>query len=189
MMNIRVAIVLVLVAGCSSDPKEQPPADAAVAIDGRECTGEAGQFDQCTGDKICIASRCEPAFPRTYALTMITATMPASNVGANWDGSGNMPGNEPDTYVTFSVNGTQQARTPTQTDSYNVSYVGPFTLTLTKDSELITRLWDDDGGNDALAKVCVTILTAADLRARNDYICAEAGNSPGASKFHLEPVL
>lgn len=142
------------------------PCALAACADEPAC---APSSDTCTGEDICIAAQCEPAFGRTYAITSITVRVPDRDphTSATWD-----PADPPDLYL-----GDAQGRplTATVSNALGATFPGPIPVTLAAGDPLRIDLWDDDapGAPQFVFGCRAEIIGAAQLRARG-FGCASS---------------
>lgn len=128
--------------------------------------------DNCTGETICIASKCEPAFPRVYRITNVVASMPTTNPNNNsdWDAGGGAPdlflGDQNGTPISTAVQ-----------DQFSATFAGPFEVQLVAGNALRLDVWDEDVAADDFAFACqANPVTAALLRSRT-FACSGNGAS------------
>jgi hypothetical protein len=137
----------------------------------------------CTGDTICIGTTCQPAFPRTYRVTLGVSLVDRDPVGACWDepfcGS-------PDPYAELLVDGLSAGRTNESSESFSHRWTDqPFTVMLRADSRVELVAYDVDVDlNDFAARCTATPITASTLRA-GQLRCGVAGESDVYADFEL----
>ncbi len=128
--------------------------------------------DNCTGETICIAGKCQAAFPRVYRITNVSVMMPTKNPNNNsdWDVGGGAPdlflGDENGTAITTAV-----------PDQFSASFPGPFEVSLIAGAALRLDVWDEDVASNDWAFACqANPITAALLRSRK-FNCSANGAS------------
>lgn len=137
----------------------------------------------CTGDTICIGTTCQPAFPRTYRVTLGVSLVDRDPDGACWDepfcGS-------PDPYAELLVDGLSAGRTNESSESFSHRWTDqPFTVMLRADSRVELVAYDVDVDlNDFAARCTATPITASTLRA-GQLRCGVAGESDVYADFEL----
>jgi len=168
----RCAIMLVLVAcGGGNDERvicgdglcEPPETSSTCILDCQIPPACTTAPDSCAGDQICTSSGgCVAAFPRVYALTQISVSVPTTNpaTGESWD----VGGGAPDLYLG------DQAGMPLTTaisDSFNALFSGPLEIQLDAAGATVRLdIWDEDATTPDPAFFCVWIIGASDLRRR-----------------------
>ncbi|MEO8844855.1 MAG: hypothetical protein ABI591_23915 [Kofleriaceae bacterium] len=136
--------------------------------------------DTCTGDNICVASACVPAFPLAYRITAFLIHVP---VGFTHDTDG-----KPDLQPHVAVgNPDLQDVTPIpdSTNTLDLTLPGPFDLTLmTNTTSLLVGVDDADPSSPMVILDCLdTPATAQMLRSGGDS-CA---NGPATISFKIAP--
>lgn len=128
--------------------------------------------DNCTGETICIAGKCEAAFPRVYRITNVSVMVPTSNPnnGSDWDIGGGAPdlflGNQSGEPITAAIQ-----------DQFSASFPGPFEVQLIAGGTLRIDVWDEDLTSNDYAFACqANPITAALLRTRS-FACSGNGMS------------
>lgn len=136
----------------------------------------------CVGDTLCIGTTCEPAFPRTYTMTLAVSMATRDPNGQCWD---EPFCGEPDPFAVVKLDGVEIGRTPEQSGSF-ASWPGrPFTLTLDRPRSVSIEIFDSDVDVDDFAARCeATPVTAADLR-RGRLSCP---TRPGESSISADLV-
>ncbi len=157
----RFALLAVVLVGCSVD-------------DGGNTTCMSGSTDVCTGDTVCMGDACAAAFPHDYMITNLSATAPnQKSNGTPWNP--NNADGSPSMSVDISVGGTVVKTTPVTTDSYNATYAGPFTVSLTSGTALDVKSSNTSGGALELVYDCpIPTVSAAIMRVRY-VLCSGSG--------------
>ena len=182
-------ILLVSLVGCSTD-SEAPAVDAGTRRPDADRTDApaadapgpcAAQADTCTGETICIAGSCEPAFGRFYDIGALSVSLPATDPnGYYWD----FAGGAPDIFVRIHVNGALRATTTGVTDQFTAMFAGPYPVQPIGGGWLELVAYDEDVTTSELAFTCTANpLTAAQLRSRK-LACAAGGST---MSFTIEP--
>lgn len=120
--------------------------------------------DNCNGETICIAGTCEAAFPRVYAITSVTVSVPTTNPndgGNPWD----VGGGAPDLYL---ADMTCTGFTVAVQDQFSASFAGPFDVQLVAGTTLRIDVCDEDTIDppDGAFACQEAPITAARLRTR-----------------------
>jgi hypothetical protein len=156
-------LILACAAGCSVDDGNG----------GTSACKSASSVDLCSGTTVCISGACTAAFPHDYVITKLSATAPNMKPDGNpWDTDGD---GTPDIYVDISVGGSVVTSTPVNPNSFNATFAGPFTVTLTDGTALDLRSSDkDDPGSEVIYDCPIPSVTAALLRTRY-VLCSGVG--------------
>ncbi len=162
-MIARIALALALVPACSVD---DGGGSASACL-------STSNVDLCSGSNLCIGDACAAAFPHDYVITNVSATAPnLKQNGDPWDADGD---GTPDIYVDFSVGGAIVATTAVNADSFNASFAGPFTVSLTDGANLDAKSSDkDDASSEVIYDCPADGVTAAFLRTRY-VLCSGVG--------------
>lgn len=148
----RFALLGLCLVGCSVD-------------DGGTSSCLTGTTDICAGDNVCLGNACAPAFPHDYVITNLSVTAPTLKPdGTPWDPDAD---GSPDLFVDISVNGTIVATTDVLMNSYNATFAGPYTVSLTTGAALDLASSDSDGTTSEPVYDCpIPTVTASILRVR-----------------------
>ncbi len=162
-------IAFALVAGCSGE--DGPCGEEACA----PCM--ASNPFSCSGDTICVADACVPAFGRSYVFTVTTGTLPqVDGTGASWDEGGGLP----DVFVTLTVNGAVFT-TPVVVDSVTPAWnFATPPVPVPADTALRIAVYDDDEPMDTQAWACSTDPVAIEFLRGGGLGCSGPGSLPGA---------
>lgn len=107
--------------------------------------------DDCFGDDICIRGYCEPAYARTYELSIDEVVLPSTDPnGQCWD----VPCGPPDPYIVVRVDGREVGVTDEASDRFEASFGDIFTFDVDYGSSLEINLYDADIDTDDLALDC-----------------------------------
>ena len=154
--------VLLLTAACGTDSPDAGP-DASLAANGADAGApdatppDAGDADAtparscaladpCTGESVCIANQCEPAWGRDYRVWIYRAEVPALDPdGAEWD-----IGSAPDLYVLVYVGEAPGYTTQIVRNDFSAEFTGEsFVVRNVPRGATITFYVADDDSNPA----------------------------------------
>ena len=171
---VKRLTLMAAVMGCGGGGGMTPSTDASMSS-----TCDVAN-DTCTGDNICVASACVPAFPLAYRITAFIIHVPA---GFTHDTDG-----KPDLQPHVAVgNPDLQDVTPipVSTNTLDLTLPGPFDLTLTTNTtSLLVGVDDADPSSATVILDCLdTPATAQMLRSGGDS-CA---NGPATISFKIAP--
>lgn len=158
--------------GCGADTNDDPPGGCIETI------------DACAGEQVCVAGRCEAAFPRVYTLRITNVTFPAMKPPDNecWD----LPCSAPDPFFSVNLNDQEVGRTNAVQDQNAVSFTGAFDLSLIAGSKLLVGLFDEDIAEHDLIGACrVDPVSPDPLRGR--LLSCMALNGAFSMQFRLDP--
>jgi hypothetical protein len=104
---------------------------------GASCSSHSG----CNAQLVCVASACQPAFPRTYVFTFGSAKIETTKAdGSAWDALGGAP----DVFAALIVDGEIVCTTETAQDSFDPLWNESCEAEVFQTTEVIVALLDDD---------------------------------------------
>lgn len=168
-------------AGCGGNGDDTAPQPDAAGGGGGGGTPDAGQQpscnpqnDTCGGETICIGSSCEPAFGRTYRVSIASLAVAAQNGDAEaWDAFGGAP----DPYVVVFLNGTNVLQTAEAQDTFSPTYPDAVDLIIPAGARVTVEVWDGDVSDDDWIFGCVADPLTADFLRGWGFECNQAGSS------------
>ena len=129
--------------------------------------------DTCNGDDICIEGSCESAVARRYEFLVLGFSFSPE---VSWDALSN----NPDGFVTLTLDGQYLGRTLQIPDKYGWSYIaseqGVGVGTVVAGSRLEMQLWDEDVSDDDMGIGCSIDLSPNKLR-RRTFMCIDENDS------------
>ena len=132
----------------------------------------------CSGENICVAMTCEPAFNRIYHFSAISVVVAAQNPGGSaWDPFGGAP----DPWVSVKLNGTEIIHTPSVTDVFQASYTDTSDTEIVGGSTLELVVADSDFGGDDQILDCIIDPLGADVLRQTIVHCDGTGGNTGSS--------
>jgi hypothetical protein len=97
--------------------------------------------DSCSGSDICIVDACEPAFGRTYEVSVFNLTINTTNQkGTSWDSVGGAP----DPYVVISINDGELLYTSEVQDTFEPTFADSTTVVIPAGAKFRFDAWDSD---------------------------------------------
>lgn len=124
----------------------------------------------CSGDTLCIEGLCEPAFPRSYQLTLEVAMGSEDPDGECWDDP--LCG-EPDPIAIVTIDGREVGRTPEADDTFSHRWIDdPIVVRLETDSVLTLEVIDSDVDLDDLATRCQLSPVTAEMLRTGELSCS-----------------
>jgi putative transposase len=95
----------------------------------------------CSGSDICIVDACEPAFGRTYDVSVFNLTINTTNPkGTSWDSVGGAP----DPYVVISINDGEVLYTSEVQDTFEPTFADSTTVVIPAGAKFRFDAWDSD---------------------------------------------
>ncbi|MBL9016740.1 MAG: hypothetical protein JNL83_21310 [Myxococcales bacterium] len=137
-----------------------------------DCTSSACTTspDNCTGETLCVGGSCVAAFPRVYAITGVSVSVPTTNPnnGQTWDVGGGAPD-------LFLGNSNGVAFSGVVADQFSATFAGPFDVQLVAGATLRIDVWDEDVTTHDAAFACQANPITAQLLRTRTFACAVNG--------------
>jgi len=163
-----------------------PPPDGPIVVDMPPDPPDDGppqnvcnpdDSNSCSGETVCIGTKCEPAFNRIYRFLNITATVASLNqTGSAWDSFGGAP----DPQVIVKLNGTAIITTASKADVFSASFSETIDQQVVAGSKLELILQDADlNAADPIHSCVIDPLSAQKLRERGVH-CDGTGTEAGS---------
>jgi len=174
-MRANLPVWVVALLGCGGGGAN-PPVDAPVV---QACTASA---DTCTGDYLCVANACAPAFPRAYRVTDFVIHVPA--------GFTNDPDGKPDLAPHVAVGDPSPIQDvtpiPVSKNTLDLTLPGPFDLALMSSAtSLLVGVDDvDPAGTPMVLLDCLDMPVTVEMLRAGTQSCA---NGPVTISFKLAP--
>jgi hypothetical protein len=181
-LDLRKLAILASLVGCGGHDVEPQPDAAPDAIDvdavtigvdapTEQCSDTA---DECPGESICIAGRCEAAFGRIYDIRSIVVTLPTLDPnGEYWD----FGGGAPDINVSILTNGVLRVMTGTVSDTFSAVFPGPYPVLPVGGGSLRLDVYDEDVTTFDFAYGCLASPLTAEMLRKRRLSCVSGGNS------------
>lgn len=170
LVRMRMVLAALVLAGCSVD-------------DGTTPTCTVASTDTCSGDTVCIGTTCQPAFPHAYAITQLSITAPAVRPdGMPWSSA---PDGSPSLYADISVAGAVITTTMVNPTSYNVTFTGPYAVTLDANVNLDVKASSNDGSGAQLVYDCDVPMVSALILRTHYVLCSGTGTT---LNYTIEPM-
>lgn len=177
--SLLAAVCLLAACGGSGDGGTPPP--DAMGGGGGGGTPDAAtqpacspQNDTCGGETICIVDACQPAFGRTYRLSIPQLTVAAQNAdGEAWDAFGGAP----DPFAIVYLNGSAVLQTAEAADIFSTSFSESADIVIPAGAQVVVEVWDSDVSDNDWVTGCAADPLTADFLRGGGFQCSDQGTT------------